>query len=366
MTPESLRHIFESDIPRVAESWPVVRILLYAHGGLTDQASAVQRVADYRPQLLPNNVYPLAFIWRSDYWTTISNILEDAMRRRRPEGVLDAAKDFMLDRLDDALEPVARLLTGRASWSEMKENALRASDKNHAAWLVAAQLKTMAKQAWLKGKRLEIHLVSHSAGSILHGGLVTRLLENGLPIESCTLWAPACTTAFFTEHYLDAIRDRSIKRFNLFVLSDKAEQDDNCARIYNKSLLYLVSNAFEDPARIPGFRDGVPILGMARWLARDNAIASLFKDSRRQLVIAPTGLSQSDQPVSQARHHGDFDDDQFTVLSTFASIMNLAPQSVIDNANARTGDRVLFHHNESSLRDRRTAIDARTRPGVRR
>ena len=41
---------------------------------------------------------------------------------------------------------------------------------------------------------------------------------------------------------------------------DTAEQDDHCAHIYNKSLLYLVSNAFEDPARIPLFRDGVPIL----------------------------------------------------------------------------------------------------------
>ena len=73
----------------------------------------MQRLADYRPPLLEPEVYPLAFIWRTDFWTTITNILEDAVRRRRPEGVLDAAKDFMLDRLDDALEPLARALTGQ-------------------------------------------------------------------------------------------------------------------------------------------------------------------------------------------------------------------------------------------------------------
>ena len=31
-------------------------------------------------------VYPLALIWKTDYWTTIGNVLQDAVRRRRPEG----------------------------------------------------------------------------------------------------------------------------------------------------------------------------------------------------------------------------------------------------------------------------------------
>lgn len=51
---------------------------------------------------------------------TIANILQDAMRRRRPEGVLDAAEDFLLDRLDDTLEIVARSLTGKASWEAIE------------------------------------------------------------------------------------------------------------------------------------------------------------------------------------------------------------------------------------------------------
>ena len=35
-------------------------------------------VADIRQALLDHQVYPLAFIWKTDYWTTIRNVLEDA------------------------------------------------------------------------------------------------------------------------------------------------------------------------------------------------------------------------------------------------------------------------------------------------
>ncbi len=80
--------------------------------------------------MLAAGIYPLTFIWHSDYWTTVKNILNDAFQRRRPEGALDAAKDFMLDRLDDALEPLARVLSGKAAWDEMKENALAATQNS--------------------------------------------------------------------------------------------------------------------------------------------------------------------------------------------------------------------------------------------
>ncbi len=43
----------------------------------------------------------------------------------------------MLDRLDDALEPLARVLSGKAAWDEMKENALAATQNTkgrRASW----------------------------------------------------------------------------------------------------------------------------------------------------------------------------------------------------------------------------------------
>src|SRR5581483_2688285 len=88
----------------------------------------------------------------------------------------------------------------------------------------------------------------------------------GIPIETCTLWAPACTFQLFKQSYLPVLAAGGIKKLALFTLTDKAEQDDNCAEIYHKSLLYLVSNAFEDHAHIPAIRDGEPILGMQKFI----------------------------------------------------------------------------------------------------
>ena len=77
-------------------------------------------------------VYPLAFIWHSDYWTTITNIVQDAIRRRRPKGVLDAAKDFMLDRLDDALEQMTTI-EFRSSNSSLRDRRLRIENRTQPA-----------------------------------------------------------------------------------------------------------------------------------------------------------------------------------------------------------------------------------------
>lgn len=139
---EDVRHIFEHHIPAVTANWQKKRILLYAHGGLVDEESSVQRLADYLPALLQSEVYPVSFIWHSDFWTTLTNILKDAVSRRRPEGILDAAKDFMLDRLDDALEPIARI-PGKVLWNEMKENAAMSTTNSQGGARIA--LKSLEK-----------------------------------------------------------------------------------------------------------------------------------------------------------------------------------------------------------------------------
>jgi hypothetical protein len=171
------------------------------------------------------------------------------------------------------------------------------------------------------------------------------------------------------------MKSGGIGRMALYVLSDKAEQDDNCARLYNKSLLYLVSNAFEAVPRIPVFRDeGTPLLGMEKFL--DKQLRALFT-GKHELVIAPDGAT-----LSQAREHGAFDDDPATVASTFRRILGLpadgssppAGAAVAARASrraARKGDsasgvteaagQLKFRRSASSLSDRRNAIDVRTR-----
>src|SRR6185503_5785868 len=126
-------------------------------------------------------------------------IIADAVNSRRPEGFLGTAKNFMLDRLDDALEPVARNIGGKAEWDEMTENAMLASTSaSGGARLVAQCLADLLKQ----DGSIEIHLAGHSAGSVFHGPLVQLLTGGktipdgpmkgksglGLKVATCTLW----------------------------------------------------------------------------------------------------------------------------------------------------------------------------------
>src|SRR6478736_1945124 len=332
-TVELVQEIIRNDVPRVTKDWKKKRILLYAHGGLVKEDSALQRISDYRQPMLEAECYPIAFVWHSDAWSTIKDILTGAADHRRPEGFLDSAKDFMLDRLDDALEPLARVLGGQAMWSEMKSNAMAATTSPQGgARLVLDELANLAAQ----DSSYEFHVVGHSAGSIFHAPLVQYLTTSGaikgwpmdgqtglgLAVASATLWAPAITTALFKQMWLPALK--SIARFAIYTLDDKTENDDNCASIYHKSLLYLVSNAFENTVRIPLLHpDGEPILGMQKFINADGTLKRLFGPSgAADWVIAPNTETIGTIGASTAKCHGDFDDDKATVLSTLARVLD--------------------------------------------
>jgi hypothetical protein len=331
---QEVQAIITEDIPRITQDWPRKRILLYAHGGLVSEKSAIKRVADYRQQFLDAQVYPLTFSWKSDYWTTLKNMLKDAFSRRREEGLLDKTRDFMLDRLDDTLEPIARLLTGRAEWKEMKENALLATtDEEGGARYVAGLLNELLGT----DSRYELHIMAHSAGAILQAPLVQLLGHDGLipsgpmqgetglghKIRTCTLMAPACTMKLFDETFLPGISAGAIDRFALFSLKDDFEQDDNLANIYHKSLLYLVSNAFEDKARIPVVSpQGEPLLGMEKYIRKNRKLMRLIRDADNvDWILTPNDVSEGSRDASRARQHGDFDDDTHTVKAGLARIL---------------------------------------------
>jgi len=335
----ALKDIVSRQMVTQIAAWKTKRVLLYAHGGLVSQDSAIQTVANNRDALLAAQVYPISFVWRSDAWTSLGNILREAISRRRDEGVLDKAKDFMLDRLDDTLEPLARLLGGKALWDEMKENAQGATAKaKGGARLVADQLVALRKA----GKIDEIHLVGHSAGSIFHAPLAEYLVAAGAPIDSLTLLAPACTMELFEKSYRPLIAKGKIARFNLYLLDDATERDDDCKNIYHKSLLYLVRNAFEKTASIFGIGGGVPLLG----LEKDAKVipADFWAAKGRKLHVAPG-------PTSGARHHGDFDDDPQTLKSALAAI--------VGNTGTKTAAKAGFvaRSSRADLASKRTRLD---------
>lgn len=353
---EAVAATVRDDVPRLTAGWTTRRVLLYAHGGLVSEESAVQRVAEYRQPLLDAQVYPISLIWKSDAWTTFGNILADALRRRTTEGAVDAAKDFLLDRLDDALEPIVRVLGGKSLWDEMKENARLATLSGEGgARILARELADLSR----RGPEIELHLAGHSAGAILLAELARHLAEDrprgaGLRVASCTLWAPACTIALFERTFLPAVTRGAIRRFAIFTLTDEAERDDNVARIYNKSLLYLVSHALEERLREPGFpggpdrTPGVPLLGLARDVGPWNRGRRVFGSKRAAWVLAPNDRPAGEPDASRAARHGDFDDDAATVRATLARILG---------AGAGEGE-VIFERTAAGRRDRRGELAA--------
>ncbi len=105
------------------------------------------------------------------------------------------------------------------------------------------------------------------------------------------------------------------------------EQDDQCpggdVAVYHKSLLYLVARALEpNPNPVTGM---VPLVGLrsdSRPRRRLVAVArgTLLADGAK-IVIAPGGTPPD--PRSDARGHGDFDDDRATMTSVLLRMLDV-------------------------------------------
>lgn len=258
---------------------------------------------------------------------------------------------MLLDRLDDTIEPLARAAGGKALWDEMKENALlattavvRTADGVQEAG-GAAQVARLLHEWQRQDPGVEIHLAAHSGGSVLIAPLLQLLTTEGQvvggpahgmsglggKVESVNLWAPAATMEMFLMSYVPAIESGRVDRAGLFTLTDKAENDDHCAGVYHKSLLYLIAHAFEAQARSWVDRrmgQGTPLAGMARFIEAKTPADQAYGYERVQELIHTGRLAwiQSPTPApppdtANATAHGGFDDDRATLEATIARIL---------------------------------------------
>jgi len=296
------------------------RLAIYCHGGLNDEKASAARIASLLPCFLANEIYPLHFMWETGLTDSVRGIVEDAFRRGRFQGWTDALKDRFYDLLDEGIELAARPL-GKPVWSQIKDNAERASDDGGGAAFTAAEVA--ACLAAMDGKA-ELHLVGHSAGSIFLAHLLEVLAETGTPVKSLTLLAPACTLDLFEAKIAPRL-GTLIERFGLFNLTDAVERDDSVAA-YHKSLLYLVSESFEQ-------RHRAPLLGMEAFVAPSKkALDALPEAQRRQVArvkrLLGAPLQDNGKTVIRAHNlpagvkldscsasHGGFDNDEATLNS---------------------------------------------------
>jgi len=277
-----------------------VDIAIYAHGGLTSEDDAGETAAKWIPALYEHKIFPIFLMWETDLWSTLKGRLEDVIKRQeRPTGGLfDSAKDWWNERLEKLLA-----VPGTAIWSEMKQNADAISNTAESGGMKL--YRACQKSPYFKNlSKVRLHLVGHSAGSILHSHVVQRLGRQGWTFESVNFMAPAVRVDLFQETVLPAIKTGKVKRFNQFHLSDDMEQKDpTCKPIlgYSRSLLYLVSQSLEQGQT-------TPILGMEKY----------FNEMMASKKLANVFTWAAPGKESKSTTHGGFDDDQITMRSVIA------------------------------------------------
>jgi len=234
------------------------KIFVYAHGGLNSESDALTRVRILAPYALEHGIYPLFISWRTGALETVSDLVEELFARLGfgARGVQPAAgwSERITECTDRLLEPLLRT-PGGALWQQMKLNGQRASD--HAAGGCRALVEQLGRLATGR-PNLEIHLVGHSAGAIILGAMLHQMHQQGLRAASLRLLAPACTVDFALRFFKPAVESNALsaRHWHIHTLSDRNERSDSVGP-YRKSLLYLVSRAFED-------RHKTPLLGLER------------------------------------------------------------------------------------------------------
>lgn len=329
-TRADLDRLFSDYLPQRTQGWAKRRVMLYLHGGLNDERAVARRIVAMRDVCLANEIYPIHVMWESGAMESVQQILEDLTQHggdRAGSSWLGKLRDGVLEARDLTLE-LTVALPGGALWREMKENARLSSQhedgKGGLQLLAQAARAAMAPLTRAQRSEWEFHVVSHSAGSIYGAYGLEHTTSLGVPLASFPMMAPAITMELFRKMVLPRIRDRSCPVPDVYLMSDTGERDDKVGP-YGKSLLYLVSNAFE------GRRD-MPLLGMERYVrvsadARnaklvDPEVAALLAKS---LVVAGEPADRR-RLLSRSDSHGGFDNDADTMTSILRRILGGAPR----------------------------------------
>lgn len=291
-----------------------LRIALWAHGGLVSEEDALKKAAELIPWWRANDVYPIHFVWETGLGESIKQLISSAFSRSRAP--LDMPRDFA-DHFSDPLIERLTSVPGRALWSGMKRSAERASDRHGGARYVADKIASLIKG---QEERVRLHAIGHSAGSIFHSHLVPLFTEQGVQLRSLQLLAPAVRVDTFWEQLRGIVDDPAkVKEFAMYTMAVHFEKADDCMRVYRKSLLYLVSLAFEPEGK-------TPLLGLEEFIRKDDLTAEflgLGGGKGPGQVVWSKSIATSGRNASRSTKHGCFDEDSATMNSVIRRIREL-------------------------------------------
>ncbi len=276
-------------------------LLVYMHGGLNSPTASARRIAAMKDVFKMNGVYPFHIM----YDTGLAEELKDLILRKERAaaervGAFSDYSDWCIEKL------LSR--PGTLLWDEMKRDAYDAFAPGGAG---TDALERFAAHIRGSGKRIKIHLVGHSTGAVVIAHLLQTMRRRQIRIASCSLMAPACSVDLYNEAYLPVLQGKTRLKLDdlaIYNLRDRLERDDTVT-LYKKSLLYLVSNAFER-------EKGKPILGMA-----------MFKDKVKTVRSLPQFFysNGTDGQRTRSTTHGGFDNDRYTMNHILRRVLGAAP-----------------------------------------
>ena len=323
--PADVDAIFDVHLPAFLEksgSKPVP-LVIWAHGGLVSEDTGLAIASNQIPWWLGNGAYPLHFVWESGFFDAVKQILSGR-----------GARDIADVTIDPAGEWLARPLGSRL-WTAMKTSAELGSGDNGGARYVAKRLAEFCKA---HPGEISLHAAGHSAGAIFQSHFLPATKEEGVPpFDSLHLLAPALRSDAFLARLGDGVGS-TFGNLTLYTLSKQTEREDNCAQIYRKSLLYLVSRAFEAEPE-------APILGLEQSIRMDDNLVDLFglkpgAAGGATVIWSPTPSDAAPNSKSSSRSHGGFDNDADTMNSIARRI--LGRDSIQEYpAGARSSARVI-------------------------
>jgi hypothetical protein len=314
---DQVQQIFRTHIPQYLERQTSLgqpaRVLFFAHGGLNGERETLLPVLAPRRFWDLNGVYPVYFVWETGLRETLVDILREIVPTRAERGALT----------DAAIEQLARA-GGKVVWGQMKTSAEHASRSNGGSALVAQ----LAGELWQATRgEIEYHALGHSAGSIFHAFFLPLLVAQqpaGLPhvdVRTLHFLAPAITTDLFKTKLKALIGSgKPITRLIEYTMVDELERNDPSLHPYGKSLLYLVSQAFED-------KEATPILGLQKSLKSDLQLIRFLglagTEKVADITFSPSPEGTPLNARTESNTHGGFDNDIATMTSVIRRVLDV-------------------------------------------
>lgn len=295
-------------------------VAIYAHGGLVGEDDAAATARQWIPLFYSNRIFPIFLMWETDALSTILNIIDDTFSREEAAagaGFWQRFKSAFSDWKDQRVEGLTRL-PGGAMWRQMKDNAEKMS-RNKKSGVIKLFNLFQDRVAQNKMPKIRLHLVGHSAGSIVHSHLAARAIEQGFDLASISFLAPAVRVHEF-DSLLGGVLSKKKVRVLVTYLNDAAELADPTCKPYGHSLLYLVSRAFEK-------ENNAAILGMEKFLVP--TVAAQEWGARVSRLVSPGGRFTPDGAATTASDHSGVDDDIVVQDSVIRHIKNSKDMRVV-------------------------------------